>query len=93
MAAKKTSAEVETLYLDALVAAGVSRDKAIQRLKMLEDKHPDIIGVPIGAVVNLLQELITPDHITRLLKLAAEDLAKFVQTGKGPVEKDPSALA
>jgi hypothetical protein len=89
MTTRKTA---QTLFLDALVEAGVARDEAIRRVNALIDKHPEL-NVIGRSFVGVLSDLVTPDVISNLVRNAADDLAQLVKTGKGKIKADPSSLA
>lgn len=79
------------IFLKALEAAGWKRDEAVKQLEFLKAKN-GWAEVPLNAAIAFISDNITAENIRQIVKGVASALKSLVDTGRGPVERDDSAL-
>lgn len=78
--------------IDILAGYGVATDEAIRRLENLKAKFPTG-EVPIEFVINIARNFLDGAVQDAILKAVTADFMALLTTGKGPIRRDPSALA
>ena len=83
----------EEALLDALVSAtDMTRDEIVA--KLIEAKGDlEWASVPIDVAIAILEENVTQASLRGIFADAALELMNLARIGKGPITRDPSALA